>query len=63
MLDGILAELAQEEFASCISVDPIEEPPRERLLSVKETLEGDAVVFVPTDEGLRADQASFPALW
>jgi hypothetical protein len=49
MANGILTDLASEELASCVSVNPIE-PPRDRMLSVQGVLEqGDVVVHVPTD--------------
>jgi hypothetical protein len=48
MVNGILADLASEELAACVSVNPIEAP-SERMLSVRDTLSnGDVVVYVPT---------------
>ena len=48
MVNGILTDLASEEFAECVCVNPIEAP-AERMLSVKDVLEkGDVVVYVPT---------------
>jgi hypothetical protein len=56
MVNGILADLASEEFASCVSVNPIEAPPPARRLSVTDALNhGDLVVYVPSDTSPVAD--------
>jgi hypothetical protein len=48
MINGILSDLASEELASCVSLNPLEAP-GEKMLSVRDTLEnGDLVVYVPT---------------
>ncbi len=48
MANGILSDLASEEFASCVCVNPFEAPPQSRLLSVKDALNcGDLVVYAP----------------
>jgi hypothetical protein len=48
MINGILDDLSSDEFASCVSVNPIEAP-AERMLSVRDVLEqGDVVVYIPT---------------
>jgi hypothetical protein len=47
--NGILSELSLPEFAACVSVNPIEPPAKEKLMSVKTALdEGHIVVYVPT---------------
>jgi hypothetical protein len=47
--NGILSELSLPEFAACVSVNPIEAPASEKLMSVKTALdEGHIVVYVPT---------------
>jgi hypothetical protein len=49
MANGILSELALPEFAACVSLNPIEPPAPEKLVSVKAALdEGHVVVYVPT---------------
>ena len=49
MADGILADIASDELAACVSLNPIEAPPAENLISVKQILdEGDVVVYIPT---------------
>jgi len=49
MINGILSDLSSEELASCVSLNPLEAPPADRMLSVKDVLEkGDLVVYVPT---------------
>jgi hypothetical protein len=56
MANGILADMASEEFASCVSVNPIEAPPKNRLLSVTDALNrGDLVVYAPTSPSPIAD--------
>ncbi len=56
MVNGILSDLASEEFASCVSVNPIEAPPQNRRLSVTDALNrGDLVVYVPCDASSIAD--------
>jgi hypothetical protein len=48
MAGGILADLAADELAACVSLNPVEPPPLERMLSVKRALErGDLVVYAP----------------
>jgi hypothetical protein len=54
MANGILADLASEEFASCVCVNPLEPPAR--LLSVTDALaRGDLVVYAPTSTSPIAD--------
>jgi hypothetical protein len=54
MANGILSDLASEELASCVSVNPLEPPPH--LLSVKQALEdGDLVVYAPSGSSPIAD--------
>jgi len=49
MANGILADIAAEEFAACVSLNPIEPPPAEKRLCVKDVLDkGDVVVYVPS---------------
>jgi hypothetical protein len=49
MADGILADIASDELATCVSLNPIEAPPAEKLISVKQVLDaGDVVVYIPT---------------
>jgi hypothetical protein len=49
MADGILADIASDELATCVSLNPIEAPPAENLISVKQVLDvGDVVVYIPT---------------
>jgi|GEM_PF-3795834 len=56
MVNGILSDLASEEFACCVSVNPIEAPPQDRRLSVTDALNrGDLVVYVPSDTSPIAD--------
>jgi hypothetical protein len=56
MANGILSDLASEEFASCVCVNPIEAPPQSRLLSVKDALNrGDLVVYAPASSSPIAD--------
>ena len=48
MVSGILTDIASEEFASCVSVNPLEPPPIRKRLSVTDALNrGDLVVYVP----------------
>jgi hypothetical protein len=45
--NGILADIASEEFAACVSLNPIEPP--ENSFSVREMLDrGDVLVYIPT---------------
>lgn len=54
MANGILADLASDEFASCVSVNPLEAP--ERLLPVTEALaRGDLVIYAPNSSSPIAD--------
>ncbi|HMD21840.1 MAG TPA: type IV secretory system conjugative DNA transfer family protein [Alloacidobacterium sp.] len=47
MANGILSDIASEEFAACVSVNPIESP--ENDFSVREMLNrGDVLVYIPT---------------
>jgi hypothetical protein len=56
MVNGILADLASEELASCVSVNPIEAPPLHRRLSVAGALNrGDLVIYVPSNTSPIAD--------
>jgi hypothetical protein len=56
MANGILSDLVSEEFSSCVSVNPIEAPPKNRLLSVPTALNrGDLVVYAPTSTSPIAD--------
>lgn len=56
MVNGILSELASEEFASCVCVNPLEPPPPKRLLSVTDALHrGDLVVYAPDSSSPIAD--------
>ncbi len=56
MANGILSDLASEEFASCVSVNPIEPPPASRRLSVTDALNrGDVVVYIPSSSSPIAD--------
>jgi hypothetical protein len=48
MANGILADLAADELAACVSLNPVEPPPPGLMLSVKRALErGDLVVYTP----------------
>jgi hypothetical protein len=54
MANGILADLASDEFATCVSLNPIEAPTN--ILSVEDALRrGDAVIYVPTSTNTVAD--------
>jgi hypothetical protein len=56
MVNGILADMASEEFAACVSVNPLEPPPDELRLSVADALNnGDLVVYVPKGTSPVAD--------
>jgi len=56
MVNGILADMASEEFAACVSVNPLEPPPDEVRLSVADALnDGDLVVYVPKGTSPVAD--------
>jgi hypothetical protein len=56
MANGILAELASEELAGCVCVNPLEPPPPARLLSVTDALEhGHLVVYSPVAGSTIAD--------
>jgi hypothetical protein len=56
MANGILADLASEEFASCVCVNPIEAPPPQRRLSVTDALNhGHLVIYVPNNTSTIAD--------
>jgi hypothetical protein len=47
MANGILSDIGSDEFASCVSLNPIEPP--ERALSVRRMLDdGDVLVYIPT---------------
>jgi hypothetical protein len=47
--NGILADIVADEFAACVSLNPLEPPEAEKQLSVKEALDsGDIVVYVPS---------------
>jgi hypothetical protein len=49
MVNGILADIAADEFAACVSLNPLEPPPAKKMLSVKRSIErGDVVVYIPT---------------
>jgi hypothetical protein len=49
MADGILADIASDELATCVSLNPVEAPAAENLMSVKQVLgAGDVVVYIPT---------------
>lgn len=49
MVNGIIDDIAADEFAACVSLNPLERPPTRRTLSVKRSIDrGDVVVYVPT---------------
>jgi hypothetical protein len=49
MANGILVDIASDELAACVSLNPLESPHPSELLSVRKVLErGDAVVYIPT---------------
>jgi len=56
MVSGILTDIASEEFAACVSVNPLEAPPLKKRLSVTDALNrGDLVVYVPKSASPIAD--------
>jgi hypothetical protein len=56
MVNGILADMAADEFAACVSVNPLEPPRASMRLSVADALNnGDLVVYVPKGTSPVAD--------
>ena len=56
MVNGILTDMAADEFAACVSVNPLEPPPASIRLSVADALNnGDLVVYVPRGTSPVAD--------
>jgi len=58
MANGILADIALDEFAACVCLNPLEPPPPDKRFCIKDALDGgDAVVYVPSAVSPMADMA------